>query len=167
MLIPIIASPEKKHLNTFVSMSTEKNEKKKMYEVISLAHTADIRLKIEAVTLDDLFRAGLVSMGNIMKENLCREKGSFRISRNIEVSAPDTTVLFIDFLSEVLTISHAGKIIFCKLKIEHLDEWNIRAFVYGRKIDSFDEDIKAVTYHEAEVYRNKNNRWQTNLIFDI
>src|SRR5690606_35013818 len=115
---------EKKHLNTFVSMSTEKNEKKKMYEVISLAHTADIRLKIEAVTLDDLFRAGLVSMGNIMKENLCREKGSFRISRNIEVNAPDTTVLFIDFLSEVLTISHAQKIIFCKLKIEHLDEWN-------------------------------------------
>jgi SHS2 domain-containing protein len=138
-----------------------------MYEVISLAHTADIRLKIEAATLDDLFRGGLVSMGNIMKENLCGEKGSFRISRNIDVSAPDTSVLLIDFLSEVLTISHAQKVIFCKLKIQYLDELNIRAFIYGRKIDSFDEAIKAVTYHEAEVFRNKNNRWQTNLIFDI
>ena len=138
-----------------------------MYEVITLSHTADIQLKIRANSLEELFLACLEVMGNILKIDFCSSATSFKLSRYLEINAPDTTVLLIDFLSEVLTLSHAEKIIFCKLKMTHLDDFNLKAFVYGVKVDSFDEDIKAVTYHEAEVKQLEGGQWQTHIIFDI
>jgi SHS2 domain-containing protein len=138
-----------------------------MYQVITLSHTADIRLKIEANSPEELFLAGLQCMGNIIKENLCSSDFAGEISRYVEIHTRDMTILFVDFLSEVLTISHTENSIFCRMEVIHLDDFNIKALIYGVKVDSFDEDIKAVTYHEAEVKKLAQTHWQTNLIFDI
>ena len=37
----------------------------------------------------------------------------------------------------------------------------------GTRINNFDEEIKAVTYHEANVIKNKKGLWETCIIFDI
>lgn len=138
-----------------------------MYEVKTLSHTADIRLYLSANTLEDLFLAAITSMGNILREDHCTSGYHDPISRYVELSAPDVTVLLIDFLSEVLTLTHSEKTIFCTMKIQYLDEQKIRAFIYGHRVNSFDEDIKAVTYHEAEVTLNHDGLYHTRLIFDI
>lgn len=138
-----------------------------MYEVTNISHTADICLKIVANTLPDLFLAALRSMGSILKDDFCQSDNQENISRYIEITAPDITVLLVDFLSEVLTLSHAEGVIFCQAKIIDLDHSHIKSYVYGQKVDAFDEDIKAVTYHEAEVQLNKKRMWQTLLILDI
>ena len=132
-----------------------------------LPHTADIRMKIKGETPEELFLAGLLGMSNILKENLCRETQVFQKQAEIKLSAPDLTCLLIDFLSEVLSISYTEKAIYCELKDVVISENNISATILGTGTGRLDEEIKAVTYHEAQVSRNSSNCWETIVVFDI
>lgn len=62
----------------------------------------------------------------------------------LELASLDISSLLIDFLSTILTLSYENKAIFC-----------------------FDKDIKAVTYHEAEVKKNDQGKYETTIVFDI
>ena len=132
-----------------------------------LHHTADIRMKIEASTLQELFIVGTRGMNNILKEGFCDKYDQFEQKRRIEVQSLDYTCLLIDFLSEVLSLSYAEKSIYCKVHILQFFKFKIIAEVLGNPIDHFDEEIKAVTYHEANVQKNDSNQWETRIIFDI
>ncbi|MBT8179285.1 MAG: archease [Eudoraea sp.] len=132
-----------------------------------LPHTADIRMKIKGETPMQLFLAGLLGMSHILKENVCRETPEFRKKAEIKLSAPDLTCLLIDFLSEVLSISYTEKAIFCRMEDVVISENNLAATLFGTGISSLDEEIKGVTYHEAEVRKNSSNCWETLIVFDI
>jgi len=43
----------------------------------------------------------------------------------------------------------------------------VRAELARRPVDGFGEDVKAVTYHEAEIRRNAAGGFETRLVFDI
>jgi len=132
-----------------------------------LPHTADIRMFIEGETLQELFKAGVKGMANILNENICDHSYRFNSKTRIKTNSSDYTNLLIDFLSEVLTHTYTNKTIYCKINVLSLEKYNIVADVLGVETNDLDEEIKAVTYHEAEVIRNKNNLWETCVIFDI
>jgi SHS2 domain-containing protein len=79
----------------------------------------------------------------------------------------DKTTLLIDFLSDILTASYERKMIFNTLQIKQLTDTPLDAMLLGYSVEQFDDDIKAVTYHEAEVIRNAKGNWETVVIFDI
>lgn len=135
-----------------------------------LPHVADVRLKIEANNLEELFTAALEGMANLIKSKSCligKEKIAENFKEKIEISSIDITALLIDFLSEVLTYSQVNKAVYCKVKFEKLENNFLNATIFGEKIESFDEDIKAVTYHEAEIKKNEKGNLETIIIFDI
>jgi len=138
-----------------------------MFKIKNLAHTADVALKVEADSLDELFNAGFKSLSDLLKPGYCENCHAFEIWQFIEIESLDITVLLIDFLSDVLTFSYTELSIFCKLEILELQPGLIRANIYGQNVSEFEEDIKAVTYHEAEVMQNDNGNWETRIIFDI
>ena len=70
-----------------------------------LPHTADIRMKIGASTLQELFIAGTRGMNTILKEGFCDQNDQFEKKASIEIQSSDYTCLLIDFLSEVLSLS--------------------------------------------------------------
>ncbi len=132
-----------------------------------LPHTADVRMIIESETLQELFATGVKGMGNILKEGFCDHYNTFNKSARIETHSLDHTSLLIDFLSDVLSLSYVEKSIYCKVHLLQFSSKKIVAEVYGTTIDEFDEEIKAVTYHEADVQKNSDNNWETHIIFDI
>ncbi|MGB5666921.1 MAG: archease [Maribacter sp.] len=132
-----------------------------------LPHTADIRMKIEGSTMEELFIAATLGMGNILKEDFCNRKNPIECTSKIEIEALDQTCLLIDFLSVILSLSNAEKSIYCKVDFLELTANKVRAIIHGTRIDGFDEEIKAVTYHEANVRKNQRNQWETVIIFDI
>ena len=132
-----------------------------------LEHTADIRMKVTEVSLEALFEAAVVGMNDIMKENFCKQTNDYVIHYDINITSADRTNLLIDFLSEVLSYNYIEKALFCKVTIHTLSEERIVATISGAVIDQFEEEIKAVTYHEAEVKRNALQRWETTIVFDI
>lgn len=142
----------------------------KSYEF--LPHVADVRLKVKADSLEDLFSAALQGMASLLKSNICpfdeglAEEDSI-IKETIEISSIDSTSLLIDFLSEILTHSQVNKAVYCKVKFEKLTDNFLKTIIFGTKINSFDEDIKAVTHHEAEIKKDSDGNFETIIIFDI
>ncbi len=132
-----------------------------------MAHPADIRMQVEGETLAELFEAAALGMGEILVPGICMGNRSGEIISEIALSAPDVTALLIDFLSEILTRSCEERIIFCRADFMKIEETTIAAKIYGKKVQKFEEDIKAVTYHEAEVKKDENGKWKTMVIFDI
>lgn len=132
-----------------------------------LPHTADVRMLIQAASLPELFSAGLKGMSNILKEGVCNHHFKFNNKKTIQVSAADDTNLLIDFLSEVLSQTYANKTIYCKVHILSFTRQTIIADISGIPVNEFDEEIKAVTYHEAHVSKINDKQWETYIIFDI
>jgi SHS2 domain-containing protein len=130
-------------------------------------HTADVMMLIEAKKLQDLFTEGVIGMSNILKESFCIKPQKIDKKIIIRVLALDCTNLLIDFLSEVLTNSYVENLVFCRFEILEFSENKIVAELSGTHIEWFDEEIKAVTYHEANVIKNKKGLWETSIIFDI
>ncbi len=132
-----------------------------------LSHTADVRMLISAETLEELFTEGVNGMGHILKENFCAERNKIDTVETIEVKASDYTSLLIDFLSDVLSKSYIENMIFCKIEMLEIEKHKLIARLSGTRVKFFDEEIKAVTYHEADVVKNEIGHWETMVIFDI
>lgn len=137
-----------------------------MYTI--LPHTADVRLFISASTLEELFRSALEGMGEIQRKGLCDgDQVLYDVREQVEVHSRDMTALLIDFLSDALTLSHIRKAVFCKVEILLLTETDMNAVISGQRVMEYDEDIKAVTYHEAEIMINHDHHFETMILFDI
>ena len=130
-----------------------------------LPHTADARVSIEGSDLRELFMAGLEGMASIIKRDACTD--SLEVSDTISLTASDITSLFIDFLSDILTRTQEKKVVYCKVEFQQLYPKILQGVIRGKKVNSFDRDVKAVTYHEADIVKNKQGNWETNIIFDI
>lgn len=134
-----------------------------MFEV--LQHTADVRLRVEAATLEELFRDAMRGMYAVMRAHEDADANAVRRTIHVDDSA-DRTTLLVDFLNEVLHRAHVGREWFTDATFVRLDETTAHAEVSGIAPASFDEDVKAVTYHEANV-RQEREGWQTTLVFDV
>ena len=108
-----------------------------------------------------------MGMGNILRSNVSENHHGPEQSREIEVRASNITNLLIDFLSEVLSYIYIDKILYYKIEIFNVSKTVISARITGHPLDYLDEEIKAVTYHEAEVINDDKNNWQVTIIFDI
>jgi SHS2 domain-containing protein len=147
------------------------------YEI--LKHTADLRMRVWADTLESLFLDAAKGMMSIIKKSKIPEgvrpvglygagkNQKSKIERHITVQAGDRTALLIDFLNEILALAQTNKEVYPKVILKKLSETEIEAELSSVPVEGFDEDIKAVTYHEAEVRKNSTGNWETILVFDI
>jgi SHS2 domain-containing protein len=109
----------------------------------------------------------LQNLNRLLKPDYAPKMYEPKITEVVELKSPDRTTLLIDFLSEVLTLSQIHKAIFSEFDINRMTDCQLSATLTGRKVGMFDEDIKAVTYHEADITLNEDGDWETKIIFDI
>lgn len=132
-----------------------------MFELIP--HTADVRARVTASSLDELFAESMRALSAAMHAEPAG--GSVRHTIRVDDSA-DTTALLVDFLNEVLARAHVARELFTDARFVRLDGHSVEAELVGVAPASFGEDVKAVTYHEADVRRD-GAEWTTMLVFDI
>ncbi len=135
-----------------------------MFEI--LQHTADVRLRVSAPTMEGLFRDAMRGMFAIMLRDSgfgIRDSGG--AAARVVVESADRTALLVDFLSAVLSRAHIDRMAFYDANFDRLTETELAADLTGAPTQ-FEHDIKAVTYHEAEV-RLAEGKWETMLVFDI
>ena len=130
-----------------------------MFEVEE--HTADIRVRLRAASLDELFADGVRALMAVMKPSRAGERSPV----TIELDAPDVTALLVDFLNEVLLRVQTHREAFEPESIVLLEN-RVVARLDARQTEGFEEDVKAVTYHEADVI-DDNGMWSTTLVLDV
>lgn len=137
-----------------------------MYRYEFLSHTADIQMLVEASSLEELFEGAMIGMGEILKDSKALEDEP-DIEYELSIKSMDKTTLIIDFLNDILTAGYEMRTIFRKLDVTFTNNNSLTAKCFGLPVDKFEEDIKAVTYHLAEVVKNPKGNWETTIIFDI
>jgi len=132
-----------------------------MYEI--LQHTADVRLRVTASSLEELFADALQGLMAVMGAPV----GAHGVRpESIELDSVDLTALLVDFLNEALVRALVGRRRFTGASFASLGETHLAATLTSVPAASFDEDVKAVTHHEAEV-RRSGEGWTTMLVLDI
>ncbi len=130
-----------------------------------LEHTADVRLHLEGKNLEELFVDGLRGVFEFLKPSPL--SGSSRVEREVAVDSSDITALLVDFLGELVRLASTYKEAYSRIIFDELSSSSLRATLIGEKISEFGDDIKAVTYHEANIVKNDQGRWETDIVFDI
>jgi len=129
-------------------------------------HTADIRIRLWAETLPELFAVALEALADILRPGGCRAAETLPVQQPVSVTAPDQTALLVDFLSEALLYSQIRKALFCRVHFHQLTEQEVRGVLQGRRVRGFVQDVKAVTYHEAEI-RPCRGGYEAQLVVDV
>lgn len=132
-----------------------------MFELMQ--HTADVRMRVTAPTREELFADALRGLMSVVEpEGVTTDE----VSAEVEIGAPDITVLLVDFLNEALTRAHVRRESYSDVTFRHLTDTELAATLRGVRVHGFGEDVKAVTYHEADV-DHREGQWSTLLVFDI
>ncbi len=132
----------------------------KKYEI--LEHKADLKIRAFGKTKEELF----LNMMLGMQESLQAEKRKEEAKREIKIESNDLNSLLVDFLSELNYLNETEKEVYNDIKFKEFSAVKIKGEVLGQKVESFEEDIKAVTYHSLDIHQ-KNGIWQATVLFDI
>ena len=132
-----------------------------MIEIIE--HTADIRLRITATSREDLFREAMRGTIALLQP----QKGERKVQHDVRIEASDLTALLVDFLNEALSNAHARREAYDDAGISSLTDNRVEARLLGTEALAFGADVKAVTYHEADIRRDARGQWYTILVYDI
>jgi SHS2 domain-containing protein len=137
----------------------------KSFEIIS--HTADVRIKAYGINIKSLFEEALKGLIFVLQPNNVLSDKNKKIFIDISVNSYDKTALLIDFLSEALTQMYIKNVLIRRVEFLEITNNTLKGKLTAYYIDKFAVDIKAVTYHEAEIIFNKLNEYECTVVLDI
>ena len=129
------------------------------------SHIADIRIRLKAGSLEHLFSEGMKSLYDVLQPRRKKEKS--KVVRSVNLIGSDITILLIDFLNEVLSYSLINKCVYNKISVFKNSGDSLLVKIQGYKVTTFLKDVKAVTFHEAEVMESGDGDFETTIILDI
>jgi SHS2 domain-containing protein len=131
-----------------------------------LPHTADLIIQLEATSLEELFKAAVFGLVSVLKpEDLVINKKDFEHQKEIESNS--INLLLVDFLSDILTLIHIRKGLVSDIEILSSTESYINYKAYFQKVDNFERDVKAISYHNVKITLNDRNLYEAEIIIDI
>jgi SHS2 domain-containing protein len=130
-----------------------------------LPHTADIKIRVRAPTLETLFSDTFESLMQVMY-------GTHRaggILREIRIESTDYESLLTDFLSEVLFIGEVESLVFSEARII-IDGFCLSAELSGEPFDSVrhsgGSEVKGISYSGLTITHDAKG-YMLDIIFDV
>jgi SHS2 domain-containing protein len=134
------------------------------YELID--HTADFGIRVFGKDPADLFRNGALALTDLITD-ASRVKGTQTC--HLQVAANDWQELMVTWLGELLYLWAGKEMLIQDVAIQSICENEIDALVrveaYSPKRHVLKNEIKAVTYHQIQVF-DSGTQWQAQVIFD-
>lgn len=128
-----------------------------------LEHTADFKIQVIANSLEDLFKESVLALNEFLNPTL----GGKTKEEEITLTSENLELLYIDFLSQILTKVYIEKMIFEAVDIKlDLEKNFLTAKLKGREFKKITKDIKAVTYHQIKI-ENINGKYLGEFIIDV
>ena len=130
-------------------------------------HTADFGIHVFAADVEALYTNAVVAMFDLLT-NIDLLAGREQI--DLKISGDDRADLMVNWLREALYLWNGREMLVKTALIQSVTQHYLSARVL---FDPYDADrhvikteIKAVTYHQIQVYRNPSG-WEAKIIFDI
>ncbi|MBP1708957.1 MAG: hypothetical protein H6Q40_746 [Deltaproteobacteria bacterium] len=140
---------------------------KEMRSFRVLDHTADIGIAVNGRDLKTLFENAGHAFFHLLTD---LRKVRPRVEKKVEVGAESLERMMVDWLSELLYLHDVEQLLFKTFKVESIGKDGLRARVAGEPFQKethvIKTEIKAVTYHQIRVAREKGG-WTARIIFDL
>ena len=133
------------------------------YEI--LEHKADLKIRVFGKTKEELFENAMIGMFETARYE---ENAKCQMSNiKIKVKSLDLASLLVDFLSEILYLVETKKEVYQKVEFKELAKNKLEGILIGKKLKRMGVHIKAVTYYNLDIHREKDGKWQATVLFDI
>ena len=133
---------------------------------IELPHTADVKIRASAPTLENLFAEACMALMQVMFGTDRRSGGVYRA---IEITAADTESLLLDFLSEILYVSEVDGLVFARAAIT-ISGQHLHAALDGEPFDPLRHNsgtgVKGISY-SGLLLRHDANGYMLEIVFDV
>jgi len=137
----------------------------KNYEL--LEHTADIGIRVKALTLAGLFRKAGLAVKSLSAE---KQKTQYPQKHKIVIIQKADTLeeLFVNWLNELLSKAAVEGLVFEDIRVKQVNEKFIEGLGIGSDIRNYkiNTEIKAATYHQLKVQKN-GIVWKAEVILDV
>jgi SHS2 domain-containing protein len=119
-------------------------------------HTADLGIEVTGKTLEDLFAAAAKALvEQVTDPDKVRPEKEYII----EVEGRDESDLLVKWLKEILSLFHIEYFLSGRFEVLELGSAKMKGLVRGETYDAgrhaLKTEIKAVTYHQAEIRRTQ------------
>jgi SHS2 domain-containing protein len=130
-----------------------------------LEHTADVGIRAEGGSLEELFEQATFGLASIMG---IHSPGAGD-GHDIEVASPDLGALLVDWLSEILWLHDSRDALLAGVDVLHVAESNAQGRVTltprsGREVEG--TQVKAITYHQLDVAKIGPG-WRAQVFVDV
>jgi SHS2 domain-containing protein len=136
-----------------------------MMSFIEIPHTADVRFRVCAPTLDDLFSDTVSALMQVMYGP--DRKGD--VQHTVSLDADDREALLRDFLSELLFISDTDGLVVSAASVR-TDGKHLTATLSGETFDperhSCGTEVKGISYSGLRITRDANG-YMLDIVFDV
>lgn len=132
-----------------------------------LEHKADIKIKVFGKTLEELYKNAVWATASILYKNLKLTTKNLKLTKTLVAKSVDREILLVDFLNDILGESQISQAVYSEVKFKELRDNYLKAEIKGYSIERFDEDIKAVTYHDLSIRQNEKGIWEATILFDV
>lgn len=135
------------------------------FEIIE--HPADVGFLAYGATLEELFANAALALCSLACDPATIQE---RERRGIETSGADTESLLFAWLAEILAVSDAEKVFFCRAEVLEAAGVRVRGILFGEKFDPARHRagtyIKAVTFHQLRVEHTAEG-WRAQVFLDV
>jgi SHS2 domain-containing protein len=132
-----------------------------------IEHTADIGLVAYGADMKQVFANAARGLFSLITE---LDRVSEKKKHDVQITAPDREALLVNWLNELIYLFEAKGIQFSRFEITDLTDTQLRATVYGEKINlkkhRLKTQVKAATYHMLKIEQNEGG-WKGQVIFDM
>ena len=135
----------------------------KPYKIID--HPSDIGIEVYGKDKPELFENAAFGMMDMMFD-LTNVQVDKSYMFHLNGSANDFESLLVSFLSNILYIIDKNKKLLLNINIKSLTDKEVVAEAFSGKIGEVKSYIKAVTYNQLEVKKEKDH-WKARIIFDV
>jgi len=130
-------------------------------------HTADFGIHVLGQDKNQLFQNAALAMFELIVET---ENPQESVQERVSISGDDWPDLMVNWLRELLYLWTGKEKILQSIAVDTLIPYTISARVtvesYTPDQHSILNEIKAVTYHQIDVFE-KDNHWEARIIFDV
>jgi SHS2 domain-containing protein len=130
-----------------------------------ISHTADVKIRAQAQTLDALFTDAFLALMQVVY-GTDRNEG---IIKEIRIESDNIESLLCDFLSEVLFIAEVEGLVFSRADIK-IDGLHLTASLCGEPFDplrhSSGTEVKGISYCGLVIVKDANG-YMLDILFDV
>jgi len=112
-------------------------------------HVGEVRLRIEAPTLGELFEESGRALAELSAE--VAPGAGLGAEERVELRARDTAALLVAWLNELVFRSETRKVVYDDLHVDRVDATSLVARIRGREPASSRTAVKAATMHGVRV----------------